>query len=110
MSNERELMKLAARAANIKVPEWNDGTEPYSSGCGFILKNNEFWNPLTNDGDALRLAVKLEIVFEYRRQHRTAFAYHQVMGIERRVENTMLDPMVATRRAIVLVAAELAPQ
>ena len=56
---ERELLEMAAKAAGIPV-EWD--------GDGFVrpvpfkgFTNYEPWNPLTDDGDALRLAVKLHI-------------------------------------------------
>ena len=60
------------------------------------------WNPLTDDGDALRLAVKLEIDVVHAFGTRTAVA-----------ENTSgyaaegQDPYAATRRAIVRAAAEI---
>ncbi len=50
---DRELLELAAKAAEgapknctLSLSEWIDISE---------------WNPLTDDGDALRLAVKLRI-------------------------------------------------
>ena len=42
---DKELLELAAKAAGIKPDSWDD--------CG--------WSPLSDDGDALRLAVKLGI-------------------------------------------------
>lgn len=55
---DRELLELAAKAAGATsaLGAWLDGSEPYSSGCGF-LAGDRVWNPLTDDGDALRLAV-----------------------------------------------------
>lgn len=58
--NDRELLELAAKAAGV-IGEWNGpfncllltGTQT-NAGC-------ETWNPLTDDGDALRLAVKLDL-------------------------------------------------
>ncbi|WP_446941737.1 hypothetical protein [Pseudomonas aeruginosa] len=63
--NDRELLELAARAAGIEV-RWRDDDiylgsferrvfpEP-KSPCSKWL----YWRPLMDDGDALRLAVKL---------------------------------------------------
>lgn len=54
---DHELLELAAKAARIPV-EWNDELGEFTLnylGGGFY----EEWNPLTDDGDALRLAVKL---------------------------------------------------
>jgi hypothetical protein len=48
---DKELIKLAAKAAGISK-QW---------GGSLVDKENPnmVWNPLTDDGDALRLAVKL---------------------------------------------------
>ena len=47
---DHELLKMAAKAAGIA-----DGDVFYD------MDNDKEWNPLTDDGDALRLAVKLYI-------------------------------------------------
>lgn len=61
---DRELLEMAAKAAGIA------GT--YDSWCyqGFnegIRRDTEYrpWNPLTDDGDALRLAVKLHLTCRF---------------------------------------------
>jgi hypothetical protein len=101
---DRELLELAAKAAGEYHGMWSDEEnafiEPY--GEDFIE-----WNPLDDDGDALRLAVRLEIVVEYRRDVDTAFSfnYAQALGIGQNNKN--LDPYAATRRAIVRAAAEI---
>lgn len=57
MNTDRELLELAAKAAGFKeLPP----TEGFFLPSGFFFKGGT-WNPLTNDGDALRLAVKLAI-------------------------------------------------
>ena len=59
---DRELLELAAKAA--RVPLWKYG-DPWRDGAdsGGLLHahGRSLWNPLTDDGDALRLAVKLMI-------------------------------------------------
>lgn len=46
---DRELLELAAKAAGYEIEEWN--------ACGFAwTKEQEWWNPLTDDGDALSLS------------------------------------------------------
>ena len=63
MSTDRELLELAAKAAGIKGYVWEDN--PFDRGlfkrnfedCGLELQTQSF-NPMDNDGDALRLAVK----------------------------------------------------
>lgn len=66
--DDRELLELAAKAAGMnKLTEWSDGILDHDSphygypalheaGPGGACGS---WNPLTDDGDALRLAVKL---------------------------------------------------
>lgn len=66
---DRELLKLAARAAEYELIEWTDAwqSDPGNSQIakqGFVMLVDEhrvLWNPLVDDGDALRLAVKLRI-------------------------------------------------
>lgn len=48
---DKELLELAAKAAGI------DGD--YSKRANSIAHPDGYWNPLTDDGDALRLAAKL---------------------------------------------------
>jgi len=66
---DRELLELAAKAANMDVM-WD--REELADFCakreGMWLKgmrsdsaNCEYWNPLTSDGDAFRLAVELQL-------------------------------------------------
>lgn len=61
MYSDRELLELAAKAAGIEG-EWN---ENYGKSGMIMLRNPATYrlgfDPLTNDGDALRLAVKLNI-------------------------------------------------
>ena len=56
---DREMLKLAAKAAGIEHP----GGEHSRADDGRLWDCNglRWWNPLTNDGDALRLAVALRI-------------------------------------------------
>lgn len=59
MENDRELLEYAAKAAGYKMtPERFVGDYWIKDGCAV-------WNPLTDDGDALRLMVKLKINVEY---------------------------------------------
>ena len=94
---DRELLELAAKAAGFLAPL------DYDNNAGLLFKNGDgYWNPLTDDGDALRLAVKLRIDLLHAFDTRTAMA-----------ENTSgyaaegPDPYAATRRAIVRAAAEI---
>ncbi len=93
---DRELLELAAKVAELHHPH------------GFDWITNERgdqWNPLTDDGDALRLVVKLNLGVT-------------VDGYEVEVVTPLLCTFVekatmgysieeATRRAIVRAAAEI---
>lgn len=64
MSADRELLELAAKAAGINL--WWDGESPkelvhhWSGNPEDGGEERDYpWNPLTDDGDALRLAAKL---------------------------------------------------
>lgn len=94
---DRELLELAGKAAGMPVVKWNDGTEAYSGGVGFILTNKRVWNPLTDDGDALRLAVTLELDIAF--MNGDTLVLSACMGGP--------DKMANTRRAIVRAAAEI---
>lgn len=59
--NDKELLELAAKAAGIVALRWGiDKPERQMSGEGQFI--GATWNPLADDGDALRLAVKLRMV------------------------------------------------
>jgi hypothetical protein len=55
MTDDRKLLELAAKAAGIEIDSWST-YGPYIDGLERL-----WWNPLTDDGDALRLAVKLSM-------------------------------------------------
>jgi hypothetical protein len=78
---DKELLELAAKAADYRYWQIED-----------------IWNPLTDDGDALRLAVKLCLLDN----HEIAIAPVNVWHGD--------DPYAATRRAIVRAAAEIGKQ
>ena len=106
---DRELLELAAKAAGIKVPTKDDYPYAYIDdrgihrdiSCGGDGTRMSHWNPLTDDGAALRLAVNLGITF--RKIGNKAIA----MGVTQCDEYIGTDPYAATRRAIVRAAAEI---
>ena len=70
MKTDRELLELAAKAAGLQlcgyswIGENEDDEECEILDAAFVKNCPEqdvatMWNPLTDDGDALRLAVKL---------------------------------------------------
>jgi hypothetical protein len=99
---DRELLELAAKAAGIEGC-YQDGMftgiiEPVIGG------GDVPWNPLKNDGQALRLAVKLRM--DVKQWNSLAIA--AVEWDKHAEENTTTqDPCAATRRAIVRAAASI---
>lgn len=94
--SDRELLELAANAAGIEVtPHPNGKVTPQFA----FLAEGKNWNPLTDDGDALRLAVQvfdgedMEVIW-----HRARLLL---------AERPDLGRAAATRRAIVRAAAEI---
>lgn len=88
---DRELLEMAAKAAGIEVDPANMDTPIVS----LITTDGDWWNPLTDDGDALRLAAKLYLWEAIRLAHR-------LVGT-----TGCPDIYAATRRAIVRAAAEI---
>ena len=101
----RELLELAAKAAGMNV-EWES-----QYGVAELFDNDAHreWNPLTDDGDALRLAVKLEIELSsaYDAGMNAYAGYSIDDDMKYIIEPTGADPYAATRRAIVRAAAEI---
>lgn len=101
MTTDRELLEMAAKAARYQ----------YAKHGGYIVVDGipGNWNPLTDDGDALRLAVKLQLTIMYGSpgvvqvsaddggEECTAYAMEQLGD----------DHAAATRLAIVRAAAAI---
>ena len=123
MKSDRELLELAAKAYGFGDPEgsfiWTESEYPRGSKTSGALWNYigwcdtaELWNPLTDDGDALRLAVTCKIALNptlvdglNRDLHESAAG-----GVNRWTdcrEKHNGDPFAATRRAIVRAAAKI---
>ena len=108
---DRELLEAAAKAAGIKIDKsefngggkGNDGFDITGSAV-LDWHNYKTWNPLTDDGDALRLAVKLKLCL---------FLEIPRIGIGPMIDGPEIyldegeDPYAATRRTIVRAAAEI---
>lgn len=125
---DRELLELAAKAAgwtgwrskhgywNVTSPDGESSTKchgwaSYDQYTGDKLNDPTFadaiaetnWNPLTDDGDALRLAVKLKIdITQFSEGVRADSA-----GTDDYYVPHDQDPYEATRRAIIRAAAEI---
>ena len=103
--NDMRLVETAAKAAGYGLARWSD------DGRGLLLTGvQEPWNPLEDDGDALRLAVKLGIRVE---PSPRGCSVMWPAGVGLRVETVLnstigADSETATRRAIVRAAADCA--
>ena len=62
MSADRELLEMAAKAAEIEVA-WHSSSQPVrlEAGGPFGKIASGFWNPLNDDGDCARLEAALLI-------------------------------------------------
>lgn len=108
---DRELLELAAKAVGIKVNAARQA-ERDDAGMGhhgLWTTTTTNWNPLTDDGQALCLAVKLRITIDQSwrtkvevvwRPEYQAFTYHVDL-----IGDGAPDREEATRRAIVRAAA-----
>ncbi len=106
---DRELLEFAAKAAGIEVYESSDGTIQNRPILAFqaggrmgTMPYEVQWNPLLEDAQAFRLAVKLNMAISIHDNHCTACAQ---TGFMRTVQDMPTD--AATRRAIVLAAAAI---
>lgn len=112
METDRGLLELAAKAAGIDligfadVGCWSD----YDDSWGYQTNDFARWNPLTDDGDALRLAVRMGMDVDCTSvgkpfDHTWAMAENDTgSGV---VERHNDDPYAATRMAIVRAAADI---
>jgi hypothetical protein len=89
---DRELLEAAAKAAGLTIGAWSDnyGAFMYRG----VEPGKSWWNPLTDDGDALRLAVK-------------CLPFYTLRYSREDWEKCGEDGYAATRRAIVRAAAEI---
>lgn len=97
-SEDRRLVILAAAAAGLR----NFGHYDFQFGLQVQQPHNApyVWNPMHDDGDALRLAAKLRIDIEWQDEF-VVFAdgnWSEPIGT---------DPAAAARYAIVRAAAEI---
>jgi hypothetical protein len=111
---DKELLELAAKAAGIELMpmQINNVTKQGDDRfIGYMTKADEWprgwFDPLTDDGDALRLAVKLKICIGPNFDNDCAVADGGDFSEHHAVEMHNNDPYAATRRAITRAAAEI---
>lgn len=106
--NDRELLELAAKAVGIELDFSIRGDSPpyyVNERVG-----HSSWNPLTDDGDALRLAVGLNMCVIVDGEHNHVRVYAQSFARPEEGYGACgfgPDKCAATRRAIVRAAAEI---
>ena len=107
MKTDRELLELAAKAAGLTHIDYtNTG---YDGRYGLVTtdcygRHGPEFDPLNNDGDALRLAVKLDIPISSESVNGTTWVCRGELQIFQPHDG---DPYAATRRAIVRAAAAI---
>lgn len=100
---DRELLELAAKAAGIEVIRTDQQGLWIAGGCG------DHWNPLKDDGEALRLAIKLDI---HIKRFAGATTCQEWTGLDAVTEHDHWsanygEPIRSTRLAIVRAAAKI---
>lgn len=113
---DRELLELAAKAAGYADTKWQDmrgwGEIRYGlSEALYIQERDSYWNPLVRDGDALRLAAKLQIDLDW--QETSGFPEPTVEAYRKKWDHGYFcasEDKEHYRRAIVRVAAEIAKE
>lgn len=105
--NAREMLELAAKAAEIKGDYYSGVlNDEWVDGVIYIREDGQqcIWSPLTDDGDALRLAVKLGLTIYCGKYHVSIEFNNKLREETVTMGHTIED---ATRRAIVRAAAEI---
>lgn len=113
---DRELLEAAAKAAGKTIRNWHgDAAMVQQDERGIYVPTR--WNPLADDADAFRLAVKLRLSIIHENEHIQGedVPTIEVIGEQREdgsrdcVMHSLDDnPCAAVRRAIVRAAAALA--
>jgi hypothetical protein len=98
---DRELLELAAKAAGMDYG-WQYIYDDYE-GC---TADKYDWNPLEDDADALRLAVRLGLSIDMSGTETTVFYYigDDCYALSEKHSNA---PCAATRKAIGRAAAKI---
>ncbi len=95
---DKEILELAAKAAGYRIRVSDEGSFDIDDGQYWVR-----WNPLSDDGQALRLAVQLKVAVSVWFLDTTV----ESDDCESVKEDHGNDPYAATRRAIVRAAAAI---
>ncbi len=109
MSDDRKLLEAAAKAAGIEL-----ASSPHEHGYSGVLMrewvgDRIYWSPLTDDGDAFRLVVKLGLDI---RPNGDQYVEVDITNEDEPFGHLLAkepgpDMLAATRRAIVRAAAAM---
>lgn len=109
MRTDRELLELAAKAVGmVTYGDYDDNM--WAHRADQHPDEGRRWNPLTDDGDALRLAIVLRMDVTFVDNMVVVYWYDKHTLMSRAFEepiNDAQDEREATRRAIVRVAAAI---
>ena len=98
--NDRELLELAAKAVGYHVCHFASDSIYVADD---VKRARFYWRPLSDDGDALRLAIRLEMDVSFGLRGAVIEQSHG-KKIQELDDN---EPYAANRRAIVRAAAEI---
>jgi hypothetical protein len=105
---DKELLELAANAAGYDVVDVGTTDRPAMRFRGDTGNSQRcYFNPLTDDGDALRLAVKLGMAVEISNRKLAWASSESLQHVVEIKFDESTDPYAATRRAIVRAAAAI---
>lgn len=108
MKTDRELLQLAAKTIGLELEGDLYGNPGPWMPMYYQGKTYHPWNPLKDDGDALRLANELELNIFHSRGNAYAMESESDQSDEQIVSHrNCKDKNEAMRRAIVRVAAEI---
>lgn len=107
---DRDLTQLTGLAAKAIGIEHSAGDHSINGPAVWDCKKRQWWRPLTDDGDALRLAVRLNLQITIEEQRCAAITVAWGEDFDFHVCEQSLSPdapQAATRLAIVRAAAEI---
>lgn len=107
---DRELLELAAKAAGMPLGGWEPCPGGFFTYSHRGSDERKTWLPLTDDGDALRLAVRLRLDVTFVDNLVVVYWYDEstlMSGAFEEPINDAQDEREATRRAIVRAAAAI---
>jgi len=99
--NDRSMLELAAKAANMQVLGWSNACQ------ALLITGPQVWDPLRDDGDAFRLAAELDIHIRFFRKHVDAHGDIHMIAVTREDFTTGNGKSIAARLAITRAAAEI---